>query len=198
MSSTAQPLPRRPRARGSLLRFRARLVLVSAMLAMVALLAPPPGRADMALPLDIQSALIQRIVSYDRVLAAKSEVRLLVVFDKESSELVDQLVAAFKRAGLATAGAVRLAELDSRAGEFDILYILPSTVSPKLEETCVRERALSVSGYPELAEKGAASIGLGVEQGKPKIVIHLRRLGREGHSLSSTLLGYARVVGTSG
>lgn len=192
-------VPLRPScARGSLLRVRPLALVVSTTVAIVALLVPPPARADMALPLDIQSALIRRIVSFDRSLSTKAEVRFVVVFDKEPNELVGQIEAALRRAGLSTAGAARVAELESRAGEFDVLYVLPSAVSPKLEGICVRGRVLSVSGYPELAEKGATSVGLGIEQGKPKILINLRRLGREGHSLASTLLGYARVIGGSG
>ena len=149
----------------------------------------------MPLPADIQSALIKRILPYDKSLAG-GQARLLVVFDSEPKELVDELIAAFESAGLATAGGARPAELEARADDFEVLYVLPSAVSSKLEDFCSHAAVLTISGHPELAERGDASIGLGIHQGKPRILVHPDRLELEGHQLSSDLLRYATLVGS--
>ena len=53
---------------------------------------------------------------------------------------------------------------------------------------------LSISGVPELAEKGEVSVALGIENDKPKIIVNLERAKSEGHQLSADLLKLAKII----
>jgi hypothetical protein len=149
----------------------------------------------MALPLSIQAALTKSILGFDKTLAGKPSIRIMVVFDREPAKLLEQIDQAFVASGLTTAGAGRVAELEGRAGQMEVLYVLPSAASPQLAEYCTRRGLLTISGHPAIVRRGDASIGLGVAAGKPKILIHVPRLAREGHQLSANLLAYAERIG---
>ena len=55
--------------------------------------------------------------------------------------------------------------------------------------------ALTEAGFDvTVAEDGNVAIGIGVEGGKPKIIVNLKQLKAEGQELSADLLKIAKVI----
>ena len=47
---------------------------------------------------------------------------------------------------------------------------------------------------PGTVESGKASVGVGLKDGKPEIIVHMGQLKAEGHDISADLLKLARVI----
>jgi YfiR/HmsC-like len=135
---------------------------------------------DMAVPANLQAALFKKIFSFDKTLTAKGSVEVAVI-----GSGADQIVAAFKDAGINAKAA-------SDIGSASVVYIMPGTAS--LKSQSASKGVLSISGVTSYVENGNVAIGLGVEGGKPKIIINMSQLKAEGQELSSDLLKIAKVI----
>ena len=69
---------------------------------------------------------------------------------------------------------------------------MPGVTSTKQQSAS--KGILSISGVPSYAENGSVSIGLGVEDGKPKIIINMSQLKAEKQELSADLLKIAKII----
>lgn len=141
-------------------------------------------------PVEIQAALIKKIIQYDPTMANVPSAQLrLLVLDGDSAT-----VSALSKTGIPTK-AVAMAELASEMKHASVIYLGSSSPSPEVAALCTEHKVLSFSGSPDLADRGDVSVGLGVRgDGKPEIVVNLARLRAEGHSLAASLLSLARVI----
>lgn len=147
---------------------------------------------DMPVPTDIQVAIFKKIFSYDRSAEGAVSLDVLVVHGGESN-LAEDVAGSFEAAGIPA----RTVPLELLSEEIDLgfaVYVLPGATSSQVRELCRERRVMSISGAPELAERGEVSVAIGQADRKPEIVIHLNRLRSEGHELSSAVLGLARVI----
>ena len=135
---------------------------------------------EMAIPANLQAALFKKIFSFDKTLAAKGNFEVAVIGDG-----ADEIVSAFKGAGVN-------AKASSDIGGAAVVYVMPGASSVKSQSSA--KKALSISGVTSLVENGNVAVGLGVEGGKPKIIIHLAQLKAEGQELSADLLKIAKVI----
>ena len=135
---------------------------------------------DMAVPANLQAALFKKIFSFDKTLAAKGNVEVAVI-----GAGGDAVVSAFKDAGVNAKTATEI-------GGASVVYIMPGTPSPKAQSAS--KGVLSISGVTSNVEEGKVAIGIGVEGGKPKIIIHMAQLKAEGQELSADLLKIAKVI----
>jgi hypothetical protein len=154
--------------------------------------AAPALAADAAMPVPakFQAVLFKRIFAYERVLKAQPEVRVLLASD---SAAASELQREFEAVGV---GAHVLAPDEGRVSldAGTVLFLFPDT-PVALREQALKRKVLCISGYPALVLEGKASIGVDKKaDGKPQILVHLRRLKAEGHELSSDVLRLARVV----
>ena len=145
----------------------------------------------MPVPPHVQAALFKRIFSFDRSFDKKQPILVWVAVNDSSNHLQDGLVTAFKAAGV-PAKAIMISKLSEIKGRNSIIYIVPGTKDVK--PLCNSKKVLSISGFPALVEKGAASIGIGLKSYKPHIIVNMPSLEAEGHEISARLLKLATVI----
>ncbi|HET9450723.1 MAG TPA: hypothetical protein VFO83_07580 [Aggregicoccus sp.] len=163
-----------------------------ALLLMLLGSAAPALAADeeMPVPAKFQAVLFKRIFAYERTLKTLPQVRVLLASESSAaSELQRELEAV----GVA---AHTLAPEDARVqlSPGTVLYLFPDSPAA-LRKLALERKVLCISGYPALVLAGQASVGVDKKaDGKPQILVHLKRLKAEGHELSSDVLRLARVV----
>jgi len=148
------------------------------VIALLAVFGAKAVAQEMPVPVPMQAALLKKILSFDKALAGKGSISVVVMGGG------GEIVSAFNGVGLA-------ATSSSSVGG-DVVYVGPGAPAPKA--ATAKAGILSVSGVPSNAEKGLVSIALDVEGGKPKIVVNLAQLKAEGHELSADLLKLAKVI----
>lgn len=149
------------------------------------------GAAAAAVPVELQAALFVRIFQQDRSLTAGGALVVLVVGAEAETAPV---VKAFRGVGIAAKGV----EPEGLARELPggrVAYLLPGPAAAQQADEATAAKLLVVSGDATLAEKGVVAIAIGVEGGKPKILVHEKRLGEAGHTLSEQIRQLAKVVG---
>lgn len=140
---------------------------------------------EMPVPINLQAALFKKIFAFDKTLQAKGNPEVIILSGDEGA---DDVAAAFKAAGV-NAKIIKGSQPPAGAA---VVYVMPGTASPK--QACAQKGVLSISGVTSFAESGKVAIGLGLEGGKPKIIIHLGQLKAEGQELSADILKIARIV----
>jgi hypothetical protein len=143
----------------------------------------PSGVAqDMAVPVSLQAALFKKIFSFDKTLASKGiEVAVLGAGG-------DAMVAAFKDAGIEA----KAVSGDQVPAGVTVVYAMPGVTSTKSQSAA--KGVLSVSGVTAYVESGKVAIGLKIEGGKPKIIVHMAQLKAEGQELAADLLKIATII----
>ena len=150
----------------------------------------PSVAGDMPVPPELQVAIFKKVFNYDKTIQGGSP-KMLVAFTDNSAAIKDQVVKAFKDSGVV----VSAAKADQLAGSVEginVLYITPGVSGTK--QICQKNGILSITGSPSLVESGEASVGLSVQDNKPKIVVHMGQLKAEGHDLSANLLQLAKII----
>lgn len=135
---------------------------------------------EMAVPANLQAALFKKIFSFDKTLASKGNFEVAVLGAGS-----DAVVSEFNSVGVNAKAA-------NEIGSALVVYVMPGSPSPKAQTSS--KGVLSISGVTSYAEEGKVAIGLGVEGGKPKIIINMAQLKAEGHELSAELLKIAKVI----
>ena len=156
------------------------------------LLSSPATGQAMAVPLQLQAAILQKIFSYDRNLEGRRP-KVLIVAADPSDVQVAEFKATLTRLG-STVTATTQAGLPAQAQGVSVVYIMPGQLTDLLSRTCTQQGILSVSGVPAWAEQGRVSVAIGFAAGKAEIIVSLKRSKAERHDLSSRLLRLARVI----
>lgn len=152
-----------------------------------------PVLATMQIPVKLQAALFRKILSYDKVLKGKSD-KLVVALVGESSKQAQETSDAFESVGFKVVS-ISADKLEQAASSFDVLYINSDSTIGIYKELCEQKGLLTITGNARLVEKGHVSIGLETkDDGRPQIVINLKRLQAEKHELQSELLTLAKVI----
>ncbi|HOD53083.1 MAG TPA: hypothetical protein PKJ08_01010 [Candidatus Cloacimonadota bacterium] len=148
------------------------------------------GGDNFLIPLRIQAAMFSKIASHDGVLKNKDRIRLLIVFDKSTEQLMKDCKKAFAPA-FYQVGESTLDKLSSVINEYDIIYFMPKLASHAT--VCRKYNKLSVACVTMAVVNGDVTIGLGVVQDLPRLYVNISNLEREGHSLSPNILQIAKV-----
>ena len=160
--------------------------------------------ANMALPAKLQVALFYKIFSYDRRLKAspKEELLLGVFFvpgNNISEAGKDEILDEFGKLSDNTIANKRitvqeLSSLESIKG-LDIVYVTRGNerLIDDIVATCNEHKVLGIAGGEEYAQKGLA-VSLGIESGKPVIIINQNGAKACGANFSSQLLSLARII----
>lgn len=135
---------------------------------------------EMAVPVNLQAALFKKIFAFDKTLTAKGNIEIAVIGDG-----ADEVVSAFKNAGINAKAAEQI-------GEASVAYVMPGTASIKSQSAA--KGVLTISGVTSFVESGNVAVGIGVDGGKPKIVINMSQLKAESQELSADLLKIAKVI----
>jgi len=145
-----------------------------------------------------QGDLFKRIFSYDKDLRTSEKIVVLVVTENKNGPDVAGVASVFRDKGLFPA-VVTPAELTddltaTLSAQSTVIYVMPGVPYDTVNGFAAAKGFLSVSGVASLAEAGHVSVGVGMEGGRPEIVVNMARLQTEHHELSSELLNLARVI----
>lgn len=143
---------------------------------------------EMPVPVKLQVAMFKKIFNYNVTLQSKG-VKLAVVYG--DADIKDEVIDGFKQVGLFPT-AVNVNDIEKQITNYTVFYITPDCGS--LKAITDKHKVFSISGLPSLAEKGVVSIAIGVEGGKPKILVNKKKSESEGQELSPDLLKIAKVL----
>lgn len=174
------------------------------------------GDVEMAVPVEIQVPILLKVLTFDRHLtgARRRELVFVVLFQGElrASALVkDQVTEALSRhAADAPAGrALKVVALDADREEdlaaalgrlgAEVLYVAPVRALDVAMVAAAARRvgALSLTGVPSYVASGL-SIGLGLKEDRPRILINLEAARAEGADFAAPLLELATIVSSRG
>jgi hypothetical protein len=190
-----------------------RTIVVSALLAAVALVAAPgPARADDGVEADLEATLHLKVLSYDKKLKARSGGRLVVAVvyragDETSEPSRKSIGAAFEKLARKVTvqgmkpeivqvpfDAVQLGDQLKKA-RATVVYVAAGlddavgTVSAAASQI----KAATLTGRRKQVEQGAA-VGVVAHNGKPRIVINLKSARALGMDLDVKILSLAEVL----
>lgn len=153
--------------------------------------------AEMADP-GRQGDMFKRIFSYDKDLRGSDKIVVIIVGSSRTGGEIDQVAAVFREKGLFPAVVTTADLTDDLTGTLTpqsaVLYVMPGVAYDTVKAFGEKKGFLSISGLSSLAEAGHVAVGVGVQNGKPEIVVNMPRLTTERHELSSELLNLARVI----
>lgn len=142
----------------------------------------------MPVPVKLQVAMFKKIFNYNATLQSKG-VKLAVVYG--DADIKDELIDGFKQFGLFPT-AVNVNDIEKQIANYSVVYVTPGCGSLKLVTD--KYKVFSISGVASLAEKGEVSIAIGVEGGKPKILVNKKKIESEGQELSPDLFKIAKIL----
>ncbi len=169
-----------------------------------------PQAQEMPVPVDAQWALLSKILTFDRSLAARAGEELVVgllyqgryrpslVARKESEEALSSIGRlADIRTGCVPIEMRDQADLEAALlkNKVDVLYVTPMR-RLEIEPIAALSRArkiVTLTGVPRFVESGLA-VGIGAKGGKPRIIINLPAARAEGIDFGSGLLKLAKIV----
>ena len=142
----------------------------------------------MPVPVNLQVALFKKIFNYNKTLESKG-IKLAIIYT--DSGIKDEVVEGFKQFGMFPVP-VSVNEIEKVIANYTVIYITPGCGS--LNYITDKYKVFSVSGAPTLAEKGEVSVAIGIDSGRPKILVNKKKVESEGQELSLDLLKIAKIL----
>lgn len=173
-----------------------RLTTASLVLALV-LSSAPRGVADELGNLDLASRIFLKILLLDRELASKTSNN--VVVGVIGSDAAHRAFSALRGQRLdqsqdfVLADVVRYESLDEIGKQPTVLYVGPDASPEEVTAFTRKNGVLSVTTVASYLTRGV-SVGLTIENGKPRVVLNLVNSNREGLHWNSKMLKISRVV----
>lgn len=140
-------------------------------------------------PLNIQSAMIAKLVKYNSKLSSKHRVKLLIVYNSKTSDQKNAM-----QSQLQEFMDIKSATDNDASGvgkNFDVVYFMPG--SENMAYICKNNKMMSVSGVAKYVQNGEVSIAIATENDKPKIFFNLSSLKAEDQSMSTDILRISKV-----
>ncbi|GAL61965.1 hypothetical protein JCM19300_711 [Algibacter lectus] len=142
-----------------------------------------------AVPENIQAALLTKVLKYNPQIPQNSQIKILVVYNDNTILDKDEFI---KGLGSSMAfKAITTRELAKNISEFDVVYFMEGING--FSELCRSNKVLSVTATTRFVEEGEISLGFGIENSKPKILVNLTSLDMEGQSFSSDILRIGKI-----
>ena len=142
------------------------------------------------LPINIQAALLTKVLKLNPKLAEKAEYKILIVYNNSSKVSKDELISELTSKKM-NVKAVLLYELEQNIKNCDVVYFMPGLQDK--DGICKAYKVLSITGVSKYVEDGDVSVAFGLINDKPKIFINVTSLKMEEQNLSSDLLRIAKV-----
>jgi hypothetical protein len=142
------------------------------------------------LPMDIQAALLSKIIKMDFKLAAKEQVKVLVVYSGKSNSMKEDLVAELENRNFIVK-AVFPGDVEQNVKNYDVVYFMPGLTDNT--GACKTNKVLTITGVSKYVENGQISIAFDIQNDKPKIFVNVTSLKMEDQNLSSDLMRIAKV-----
>ncbi len=162
-----------------------RKVLVTALVAMFLIsLVNPLFAASQAAPAQLQSALILKLLPYYQNLGEKNFTIHVVGSDDVAQKLRENIGATVGKATL-----VNVTTGDTPINGAAVVYIAKGADALGWTQ---KNKVLSVTGDPNMVTQGV-TLGIGLEDGKPKVFLNLRTSKAEGAEWNSAILKVAET-----
>ena len=167
---------------------------------------------DMPVPVDLQQALFQKILSYDRALVCGSSGKTVIGIIYQSRYITSRNVGNSFAEALEKSPDRNLPgrtieyalidimdkNIDELVAKYDpdVLYVTPMRAMKigEIAVICRSRGILSITGVPEYCHQGL-SVGIGEQKGRPRIIINLAASRAEGADFSAQLLKLATIIG---
>ena len=144
---------------------------------------------NMPVPENIQAALLPKVLKFSPDFSSKNKIKMLIVYDNNSMNSKDNFIKELGKSILVRA--VRVNDLEKSIYGIDLVYFMPGLQDKAF--LCKKYKVLSVTGISQYVEQGEVSLGFGLQNNKPKILVNINSLENEGQSLSSDLLRIAII-----
>ncbi|SFD04960.1 YfiR/HmsC family protein [Algibacter pectinivorans] len=142
-----------------------------------------------AVPENIQAALLTKVLKYNPQITQNKNIKILVVYNQNSLLAKDEFIK-----GLGSnivVKAIALKELEQSIFGFHVVYFMAGIHD--YSNVCKAQKVLSVTATTRFVEQGKISLGFGIENNKPKILVNLTSLEMEGQSFSSDILRIGKI-----
>jgi hypothetical protein len=167
---------------------------------------------QMDVPARLQIPLLYKILSFDRNFTARagdqvviaiiyqSGFRASVVAREQIEDALGHTASPFGTRSLRwvaiEAGSGSTLEQALREHEADVIYVTPlrGVDLDVIADAARRSRLMTFTGIPPYVERGL-SVGVGIEQERPMIIINLAAARAEGADYTAQLLRVSRVIG---
>ena len=166
----------------------------------------------MEVPLDLQTSIFLKILTFDRTLKERAwpELKIGILYRsqaKDSEKTKDDLVAILKGLKKEEVGGLPLTysavgfsspeELEKtlRSEKIRVLYITPGNGEdiPSIAKISKELKILTITGVAKWVDRGI-SVGIGLKGRRPQIIINLPSSRAEGADFDARLLKLAKVI----
>ena len=127
---------------------------------------------NMLVPENIQAALLPKVLKFNPEISQKAKVKMLIVYDNNSQNNKDEFFKELSQ--VMEVKAIRSNELEEAIDGYDLVYFMPGL--DDFSMICKRSKVLSVTGISQYVEHGKISLGFGIQNNKPKILVNLTSL----------------------
>ncbi|MBB5269012.1 MULTISPECIES: YfiR/HmsC family protein [Algibacter] len=142
-----------------------------------------------AVPENIQAALLTKVLKYNPQIPQNNKIKILVVYNNNTLLDKDEFIK-----GLGSSMVVKAItpkELEKNISGFQVVYFMEGIHG--FSDLCKANKVLSVTATTRFVEEGEVSLGFGIENSKPKILVNLTSLDMEGQSFSSDILRIGKI-----
>lgn len=142
-----------------------------------------------SVPENIQAALLTKVLKYNPQIPQDTKVKILVVFNDNSMLDKDEFIKGLGSSMIVKA--ITPKELEKNIAGCHVVYFMEGIHG--FSNICKVNNVLSVTGTTRFVEQGEISLGFGIENSKPKILVNLTSLDMEGQSFSSDILRIGKI-----
>jgi hypothetical protein len=148
-----------------------------------------------AIPPSVHAALLAKIIQFDTTLRSSDmdTVKVGFVASARGQTLLKGVMEAFKPVGIPTV-LVNPSELGQVRG-LKVVFVPADAPLDQVTPFCAQHGVLSIGVVPQSVEDGAVAIGIVLSNGKPAVLVNLKRVAAEQHVLVADFFRLARVVG---
>ncbi len=148
----------------------------------------------MPVPLELQAAILTKVLAYDQTLEQRGGGRLVLIVQAGKTAEAEVLARAFANVGTQTK-VVTVAELDAAAAGAAAIYVWPDVPATEAARLAQKHGLLTMTGQPALVANGTLAVGLDLNEARrPQIIVHMARLKTEGHQLAAAVLRLAKRI----
>lgn len=152
-------------------------------------LLPVLAHAALEVPVDLQVAILKKVLKFDSTLPDAEHAAILVVHSGDA-KTAGAFVGAFKGAGFkAVAG--EAASLPGALAGAKVAYFCPGAEGAANK---VGAGVLTLCGATKPVESNQVAVGVGMVDAKPKLLVSLSAYNACGHTIDSQVLGLARII----
>lgn len=144
---------------------------------------------NISVPEKIQAALLTKVLKYNPQIPQNQEIKILVVYNNNSVLGKDEFIKGL--GSFIAVKAIKPKELEAHISGCHVVYFMEGIHG--YSKICRANKTLSVTATTRFVEQGEISLGFGIENNKPKILVNLTSLDLEGQSFSSDILRIGKI-----